>query len=133
MRASLDAAYGVQSISDLLLRRGFWRVCRVRRQRFNGAALGISHPPHRSASARQSRGMHLCCEVVHARGRDEDSQWACELCDGDDLVQALKPQHTRGHSLTNTALERYAGRVLAHSGTPPSNECNLPSKAALAD
>ncbi|KAJ4986680.1 hypothetical protein SVAN01_07866 [Stagonosporopsis vannaccii] len=32
------------------------------------------------------------------------SQSARELCDCDDLVQALKPRHTRGRSFTNTAL-----------------------------
>ena len=46
----------------------------------------------------------------------------------------LKPQHTRGRSLANTALERYAGRLVhAHNGTTPSNECNLPSSAAVAE
>ena len=43
----------------------------------------------------------LGIEIHH---RTAGSQSVCELCDSDDLVQAPKPQHTRGPSFTNTAL-----------------------------
>jgi hypothetical protein len=106
------------------------RRCRVRRQRSNGAALGfgihvvIQREPDESRCA-------AFCEVAQARGRVESSQSVCALCDCDDLVQAVKPQHTRGRSFTNTALEDMQGALeVPHSGAPPSNECNLPSRAA---
>ena len=69
-------------------------------------ALGIGNPPPHRVSQRvpdESRCAALC-EVVHARGCSAGSQSVCELCDSDDLVQAPKPQHTRGPSFTNTAL-----------------------------
>ena len=63
-------------------------------------------------------------EVVHARGR---GQPVCVLCECDDLVQAPAHSWTFVHQ---HRPGRYAGRsVQAHSGTPPSNECNLPKRA----
>lgn len=77
----------------------------------NGAALGIGNPPPHRVIQREPGDSRCagCCEVVHARGRNQASESGRKLCDGDDLVQALQPWHTRGRSLTNTALENMQG------------------------
>lgn len=75
------------------------------------------------------------CEVVHARGRGEDDQSVCELCDGDDRVQAPQaPAHSwafvHQHRPGKYAGRLVRGHVHAHSGPPPSYACNLPRRVS---
>ena len=83
-------------------------------KRSNGAALGISSPPRHSASARRvavcSISARLCMREDVAGTANGGASCATAMI----WCKPLKPQHTRGRSLANTALERYAGRLGAH-------------------
>jgi hypothetical protein len=103
-------------------------------KRSNGAALGISNLPRHSASARRvavcSISARLCMREDAARTANEATSCAtamiwCKPSSPSTLVAVRSP--------TPPWKDMQGVWEYAHSGTPPSNECNLPSRAALAE
>jgi hypothetical protein len=103
-------------------------------KRSNGAALGISNPPRHSASARRvavcSISARLCMREDAARTANEVASCAtamiwCKPSSPSTLVAVRSP--------TPPWKDMQGVWEQAHSGTPPSNGCNLPSRAALAE
>lgn len=113
------------------LAEGFWRECAVsagQRSKRRGAKDFQSTASFSECPTSEDSRCAAFCEVVHARGRGGHSQSVRMLCDCDDLVQAPAHSWTFVHQ---HRPGRYAGRsVQTHSGTPPSTECNLPSRGS---